>query len=72
MSSDIVSLISTQTSSLKGTFDVPGDKSVSHRSLILGSIAVGRTVVSGLLEGDDVLATKQAMIDCGAQIEKKR
>ena len=70
MSEDFISLISSQTSSLNGTFDVPGDKSVSHRSLILGSIAVGRTVVSGLLEGDDVLATKQAMIDCGAKIEK--
>ena len=69
MSADIISLISTQSSSIQGTFDVPGDKSVSHRSLILGSIAVGQTVVSGLLEGDDV-SNKTGDADCGAQIEK--
>ncbi|MGC6530566.1 MAG: 3-phosphoshikimate 1-carboxyvinyltransferase [Candidatus Puniceispirillaceae bacterium] len=66
-----LSLISQKTKSLSGTFDVPGDKSISHRSMILGSIAIGQTKVSGLLEGDDVLATKQAMIDCGADITKQ-
>ena len=66
-----LSLISHKTEHLSGTFDVPGDKSISHRSMILSAIAVGQTRVSGLLEGDDVMATKQAMIDCGADIIKQ-
>ena len=66
-----LSLVSHKTDKLTGHFDVPGDKSISHRSMILSAIAIGRTRVSGLLEGDDVMATKQAMIDCGAQIQKQ-
>ena len=66
-----VSFISHRTDALSGTFDVPGDKSISHRSMILSAIAIGRTHVTGLLEGDDVMATKQAMVDCGAQITKE-
>ena len=66
-----LSFLSQKTKALSGTFDVPGDKSISHRSMILSAIAIGRTTVSGLLEGDDVMATKQAMIDCGAQITKQ-
>ena len=66
-----LSLVSRKTDHLSGTFDVPGDKSISHRSMILSAIAVGQTRVSGLLEGDDVMATKQAMIDCGADIVKQ-
>ena len=42
---------------LTGQFDVPGDKSISHRSFILGGLAIGTTRVTGLLEGDDVMAT---------------
>ena len=71
MSAERQSLLSSRASGLSGQFDVPGDKSISHRALILGSLAVGQTVVTGLLEGDDVLATKQAMVDCGADITKK-
>ena len=71
MSAERQSLLSSRTSGLSGQFDVPGDKSISHRALILGSLAVGQTVVTGLLEGDDVLATKQAMVDCGADITKR-
>ena len=71
MSAERQSLLSSRTSGLSGQFDVPGDKSISHRALILGSLAVGQTVVTGLLEGDDVLATKQAMVDCGADITKQ-
>ena len=41
---------------LSGTVRVPGDKSISHRSLMLGALAVGETHVTGLLEGEDVLA----------------
>ena len=46
---------------LTGVADVPGDKSISHRSLILGAMAVGETVITGLLEGQDVLDTAKAM-----------
>lgn len=56
---------------LSGTVKVPGDKSISHRSLILGTIADGHTTVEGLLEADDVMATKSAMQALGAKIEKR-
>ena len=46
---------------LAGTIRVPGDKSISHRALMLGALAVGRTEITGLLEGEDVLATATAM-----------
>src|SRR6516165_12463977 len=51
---------------LSGTVRVPGDKSISHRALMLGMLAVGRTEISGLLEGDDVLATAAAVNALGA------
>ena len=50
---------------------MPGDKSISHRSLMLGALAVGETRVTGLLEGEDVLATAAAMRAMGAQIERE-
>ncbi|MCV6591625.1 MAG: 3-phosphoshikimate 1-carboxyvinyltransferase, partial [Silicimonas sp.] len=53
---------------LRGEARVPGDKSVSHRSLILGAMAVGETRISGLLEGEDVLATGAAMRAFGAEV----
>ncbi|KMK68896.1 3-phosphoshikimate 1-carboxyvinyltransferase [Puniceibacterium sp. IMCC21224] len=53
---------------LKGQAHVPGDKSISHRSLILGAMAVGETRVSGLLEGQDVLDTATAMRAFGAEV----
>jgi 3-phosphoshikimate 1-carboxyvinyltransferase len=55
---------------LQGTTAVPGDKSISHRSLVLGALAVGETIIDGLLEGDDVLATAAAMRAMGATIER--
>jgi 3-phosphoshikimate 1-carboxyvinyltransferase len=55
---------------LAGTVGVPGDKSISHRSLMLGGLAVGETVVTGLLEGEDVLRTAAAMRAMGAEISK--
>ncbi|MGR3541054.1 MAG: 3-phosphoshikimate 1-carboxyvinyltransferase [Hasllibacter sp.] len=55
---------------LTGVAEVPGDKSVSHRSLILGALAVGETRVTGLLEGEDVLATAGAMRAFGAGVER--
>ena len=55
---------------LKGTIKVPGDKSISHRSIMLGSIADGVTRVSGFLEGEDSLATLSAFRDMGVKIER--
>ena len=56
--------------SLKGIVSIPGDKSISHRSLILGALAIGQTKITGLLEGQDVLDTARAMVAFGAQVEK--
>jgi 3-phosphoshikimate 1-carboxyvinyltransferase len=55
---------------LRGAIRVPGDKSISHRAVMLGALAVGRTRVTGLLEGEDVLATAAAMRAFGAMIER--
>ncbi|WP_395395713.1 3-phosphoshikimate 1-carboxyvinyltransferase [Novosphingobium sp. BL-8A] len=55
---------------LKGKIRVPGDKSISHRSIMLGALAVGETRVTGLLEGEDVLATAAAMRAMGATVER--
>lgn len=54
---------------LHGSIRVPGDKSISHRSIMLGSLADGVTEVSGFLEGEDSLATLQAFRDMGVSIE---
>ncbi len=61
---------STKAKPLKGTIRVPGDKSVSHRALMLGSVAIGETKINGLLEGEDVLATAGAMRALGALITR--
>ena len=63
-------VISCKANALSGNITVPGDKSVSHRALILGSIAVGETHVEGLLEGEDVMAAAAAMRALGAQISR--
>lgn len=55
---------------LKGRVTVPGDKSISHRALMLGALAIGRTTVSGLLESEDVLNTAAAMRAFGARIQR--
>ena len=55
---------------LTGKVRVPGDKSISHRALILGALAVGETRISGLLEGEDVLNTARAMRALGAAVER--
>jgi 3-phosphoshikimate 1-carboxyvinyltransferase len=56
---------------LRGTIRVPGDKSISHRSLMFAGLAVGRSRITGLLEGEDVLATAAAMRAFGAQIVRE-
>ena len=60
-----------KSSGLSGEAHVPGDKSISHRSLIFGAMAVGETRVTGLLEGQDVLDTAKAMRSFGADVEKQ-
>ncbi|MEZ5670655.1 MAG: 3-phosphoshikimate 1-carboxyvinyltransferase [Alphaproteobacteria bacterium] len=55
---------------LAGTLRVPGDKSISHRALMLGALALGETTISGLLEGEDVLATAAAMRRLGATVDR--
>jgi 3-phosphoshikimate 1-carboxyvinyltransferase len=59
-----------RSGALKGRARVPGDKSISHRALILGALAVGETGISGLLEGEDVLKTAKAMQALGAKVER--
>lgn len=61
---------SRRSGALKGTASIPGDKSISHRALILGAMAVGRTHVTGLLEGQDVLDTAKAMQAFGATVAR--
>jgi len=64
-------LISRACASLSGQAVVPGDKSISHRSLMFGAMALGKTEVSGLLEGEDVLRTAQAMRQLGAEVTRR-
>ena len=66
-----MSPLSAKTSSgLKGRLRVPGDKSISHRSLIFGALARGKTTIHGLLESEDVINTAKAMAAFGAKVEK--
>ena len=67
---DPAPLTASKSTAITGTITVPGDKSISHRSIMFGAITIGETMVSGLLEGEDVLATAAAMRAMGASIEK--
>ncbi|WP_417688369.1 3-phosphoshikimate 1-carboxyvinyltransferase [Roseibium sp.] len=64
-------LTARATGALTGTVRVPGDKSISHRALMFGALAVGRTTAKGLLESEDVLATADAMRAVGAKIARQ-
>ena len=66
-----IPLEARRSAALSGRVRVPGDKSISHRSLILGAMAVGETRISGLLEGEDVLNTAKAMQALGAKVERQ-
>ena len=68
----MTALSSGSSRPLRGRCRVPGDKSISHRALILGALAVGRTRIRNLLEGDDVLRTAAALLALGARIERSR
>ena len=65
-----IPMVSPPAGPLSGAADVPGDKSISHRSLILGAMAVGETKITGLLEGEDVLDTAKAMRALGAKVTR--
>ena len=69
-SDDAAPLQARSSGALTGKVRVPGDKSISHRALILGALAVGRTEISGLLEGEDVLNTAKSMRSLGAKVER--
>lgn len=64
-------LIARRGRALSGRVRVPGDKSISHRALILASLALGRSEIEGLLEGADVLATARACAALGATVERR-
>ncbi|MCP4316201.1 MAG: 3-phosphoshikimate 1-carboxyvinyltransferase [Hyphomicrobiales bacterium] len=61
-----------KSENLSGTIRIPGDKSISHRSFMFGGLASGQTRITGLLEGEDVLATGMAMQAMGAHIRKEQ
>ena len=65
-----IPLESRASGPLAGKVRVPGDKSISHRALILGALSVGETTISGLLEGEDVLNTAKSMQALGARVER--
>ncbi|MGB7270186.1 MAG: 3-phosphoshikimate 1-carboxyvinyltransferase, partial [Albidovulum sp.] len=65
---DPIPMTARKSGPLAGRADVPGDKSISHRALILGALSVGETKVTGLLEGQDVLDTAKAMRAFGAEV----
>ncbi|MFT4078506.1 3-phosphoshikimate 1-carboxyvinyltransferase [Rhodomicrobium sp.] len=63
-------LMSRKSGRLQGAVAVPGDKSISHRALILGALAEGRTRITGLLEAEDILCTARALEALGAGVER--
>src|SRR5687768_9045293 len=63
-------LTARRSGPLRGSVRVPGDKSISHRALIFGALAVGETGITGLLEGEDVINTAKAMAALGALVER--
>src|SRR3954471_9440697 len=65
-----IPLATYRSGPLKGRVRVPGDKSISHRALIFGALAVGETRITGLLEGEDVINTGKAMRALGATVER--
>jgi 3-phosphoshikimate 1-carboxyvinyltransferase len=70
LAADPTPLEARSSGALTGKVRVPGDKSISHRALILGALSVGETRISGLLEGEDVLNTAKAMRILGARVER--
>ena len=67
-----IPMSSTRVTNLRGHVNIPGDKSISHRSLILGALSIGKTKIHGLLEGQDVIDTAKAMSSFGALVKKHK
>lgn len=65
----MLNFISKPVGYLKGEITVPGDKSISHRSIIFGAIAIGTSVIDGFLDGEDCIATLKAFQSMGVRIE---
>ena len=53
-------ITSSNSSALNGSINIPGDKSISHRSLIISSLATGKTTIKGILKGKDIISSKSA------------
>jgi 3-phosphoshikimate 1-carboxyvinyltransferase len=66
----VTAICSNPSNSLNGSITVPGDKSISHRALMIGTLAIGETIIHGLLESEDVKATIKAMRQLGADIRQ--
>ena len=66
----MASFVASKSKNLEGSIKVPGDKSISHRSIMLGSIANGETHISGFLQGEDSLATLNAFKEMGVDIKR--
>ena len=65
-------ITSLNSSPLTGSISIPGDKSISHRSLIISSLAIGKTTISGILEGKDIQRTKNALVSMGVKIKSNQ
>ena len=70
MNQTVTPLAARRSGPLRGRARVPGDKSISHRALILGALTVGETAITGLLEGEDVINTSRAMRALGARVQR--
>ena len=66
------SISSNKSSNLSGVIIVPGDKSISHRALIIGSLVTGKVKIKNLLESDDVIATLEALKTLGIKIQREK
>ena len=64
-------IVSENSTGLNGKISIPGDKSISHRALMLGALARGVTRIEGLLEGEDVLRTADALSAMGANLRRE-
>lgn len=69
--SSAVPMSAAKSPALSGRLRVPGDKSISHRALLIGALTVGRTEIDGLLEGEDVIATAKAVRAMGASVARE-
>ena len=65
-------ILSSKSFGIKGSLNVPSDKSISHRALILGSLAIGKTYIKGLLESEDIFKTLEALKALGVDIYKEK